>query len=678
MTTEETRRSFAQSLRCLFLWLGLLLCGLSSAQDATIEVTAFPAAIVADGISSTTLTLTIRNRNGSLVPDGTQILLETTLGQLSQNSVTTTNGLARVTLTSGLTKGNATITISVLSFRSSRTFAVTFAGSQDEISSDNESYVITSDRRITYSPELRIFEASGPGQKASIQFRNLSVKGDDLQFDLRSFVLKGRKVTVEGDGESVYFHELSLNLQTLEGVGLKDMVVSRLSYLGAPPYFEIVPTEDTRPNLVNIQGLKSISVRREPALPDTFAFVPLDVPTLIYARKAIAQPTREVRFNDATVDVNGTVILKVPLFRTSTQSSNPNIAEDFIQVGNNQLAINYPYYLSLGGHDESLLRLRYGTLFQRGAGGAGGLFLDFERSWRANDDNQGGVALVGALRKDWGLTGRQSLRLDSKSRSFLQVDFPAHNLLVGSAFVDRDLGGLRANLNLNGTQSTRGPKNSTRDITFSLATVPKPVAKLPFSVSVAGVYGNRNSTFDLSPTSRQRSFQEFFGSSLNLSMRPINGPSYSINSTARVTKQWGRRVSTDPVLTYDLNSSARLSSTTSATMGYTYSSDPFERQFIGQHRLNSSLSMRSGRVSTSAFGTTSLDVSRYNLQADATYRISQLWRIGFYTTLDGFRNSEFQETSYSLSYRLGARDIGISYDQRRRRLGFELLRASFD
>lgn len=678
MTTEETRRSFAQSLRWLFLFLGLFWGSLTFAQDATIEVTAFPDAIVADGISSTTLTLTIRNRNGSLVPDGTQILLETTLGQLSSNSITTTNGLARVTLTSGLTKGNANVTISVLAFRSTRTFSVRFAGSDQEISSDNASYIITTDRRVTYSPELKIFEASGPGQKATIQFRNVTVRGDDLQFDLKTFVLKGRKVTVESQGQSIYFHELNLNLQTLEGVGLKDMPVSRLNYIGHPPFFQIVPTEDIRPSLVNIQGLTGITVRREPAIPETFTFTSLDVPTLIYARKAVAQPNREVRFNDATVDVNGTVILKVPLFRTSTQSSNPNIAEDYIQVGNNQLAINYPYYLSLGGHDESLVRLRYGTLFQRGAGGAGGLFLDVERSWRANDDNQGGIALVGALRKDWGLAGRQSLRLDKKSRAFIQLDFPAHNLLVGSAFIDRDLSGVRANLNLNGTQSTRGPKNSTRDLTFSLATVPKPVPKLPVSFSLAGVYANRNSTFDLSPTTRQRSFQELFGTSLNLSMRPVIGNNYSVFSTARVTKQWGKNVSTEPVLNFDVNTSARFSNSTSATLGYTFSSDPFERQFIGQHRFNGSLNLRSGRLSTSAIGSASMGVSRYNLQADATYRISQLWRVGAYTTLDGFRSSRYQETSYTISYRLGARDIGISYDQRRKRLGFELMRASFD
>src|SRR5258708_596675 len=88
---------------------GLLFCGLvpvhASTDATTMRLTASPTVIVADGKSTTTITANVGD-----VPDGTQVLLSTTLGALSSNAVATAAGVARVTLTSASNPGTAEVT----------------------------------------------------------------------------------------------------------------------------------------------------------------------------------------------------------------------------------------------------------------------------------------------------------------------------------------------------------------------------------------------------------------------------------------------------------------------------------------------------------------------------------------------------------------------------------------
>jgi len=79
-----------------------------------IVVTANPAQIVADGVSTSTITAEITNEDGNPVADGTQVTFTTTSGHFPADPyvTTTTNGIATALLTSSDQVGKATVTVS--------------------------------------------------------------------------------------------------------------------------------------------------------------------------------------------------------------------------------------------------------------------------------------------------------------------------------------------------------------------------------------------------------------------------------------------------------------------------------------------------------------------------------------------------------------------------------------
>ncbi len=84
---------------------------LIAASVGSVTVTAGSSSLVADG-SSTTIFATVKDVNGNNIADGTPVTFSTTAGTLS-GGTPTTNGIARVTLTSGINPGTAVVTATV-------------------------------------------------------------------------------------------------------------------------------------------------------------------------------------------------------------------------------------------------------------------------------------------------------------------------------------------------------------------------------------------------------------------------------------------------------------------------------------------------------------------------------------------------------------------------------------
>src|SRR5690349_8619450 len=87
----------------------LVLCAAARADFGAIRVSVFPQAAVADARSTITVTAEVRESSGKLVPNGTQVVFQTTLGRFQSAAVTTTDGYARATLITAGTPGTAKI-----------------------------------------------------------------------------------------------------------------------------------------------------------------------------------------------------------------------------------------------------------------------------------------------------------------------------------------------------------------------------------------------------------------------------------------------------------------------------------------------------------------------------------------------------------------------------------------
>jgi len=79
-----------------------------------IVVTANPTQIAADGVSTSTITAEVRDQDGNLIADGTQLTFTTTSGRFPSDPyvTTTTNGVATAVLTSSDQVGKAIVTVS--------------------------------------------------------------------------------------------------------------------------------------------------------------------------------------------------------------------------------------------------------------------------------------------------------------------------------------------------------------------------------------------------------------------------------------------------------------------------------------------------------------------------------------------------------------------------------------
>ena len=80
---------------------------------ASVLLTANPTSILPDGISTATVTATVRSISGHFVADGTQVVFTTTMGTLAGGTfyaTTTHEGVATAVLTAPTTEGKAIIT----------------------------------------------------------------------------------------------------------------------------------------------------------------------------------------------------------------------------------------------------------------------------------------------------------------------------------------------------------------------------------------------------------------------------------------------------------------------------------------------------------------------------------------------------------------------------------------
>jgi hypothetical protein len=73
-----------------------------------------------------------------------------------------------------------------------------------------------------------------------------------------------------------------------------------------------------------------------------------------------------------------------------------------------------------------------------------------------------------------------------------------------------------------------------------------------------------------------------------------------------------------------------------------------------------------------------LDADRTSAQLGLDYRLGSLWRVSYNYSLDRYDGGSFLDQSIVLGYRLGFREIGVSYSARTKRLGLELLGTRFN
>lgn len=655
--------------------LAVLMLASAALADGSVRLSCFPTIGVADGRTPITVTAEVRTGSGGLAPDGTRVVFSSTLGKFRDEIVATSNGVAQSVLLASPIVGVARVTASVLSLGVNANLEIEFVSDAASLSSALEYIEVVAPSYMVYSSELRILGAAGPDRGVSVRYRDVEVFADDIQINVPHYELRARNARLKLGKVTRDFQELYLKLNRRSGMGVTVLKVP------VPPAEDETPSpeapQETRDRLSLVQiDKEGVAPLVGSAPEDRFRFADLsDIPTLISAKKALVYPSREIHFHRADIVVGGSRVMRLPLFQISAVTSAPVGTDQFVNITNNQLAVDYPYYLSLKPGQTSLLRFRSGTRYSGGAGAASGTFLDYELRWNQGDRMEGAFVVSGIARKDWGVGARQFWRFGDRTSLAAQVDFPANRSLIGNVSLGHRFdGGYSASLNAASTRTVRGPKVVNDQLYLGIDRDPMLVPGAPLRFT----YGLTATQTRLTGTSFSR-YQTGAGLKAQVQLVPQSlgkGSSFSASLTSSLLRGHNTRQGTTWSGVASLSSTLARGLTTILT--YDYLDDGFNSDLVGRHRLSSQLFWNSGPIGLSFYGTKSLDRDRANIFGDVSYRFSSLWRLGYAYSLDRYEQDSFIDYSFVVGYRIGFREVGLSWSHRTRRIGIEFLGARFN
>ncbi len=676
--TQAAARSGIRSLRAAILLLGrlaalfVIVAGARSgaAQQASIELAAFPSIGVADGRSTLTLTAEVRDGVGRLVRDGTQVVFEAERGTfLNRNIVNTQSGLAQITMVSPSQAGTVRVKATVFSLNTSTAIEIEFFADRSLLDSAQDYIEIVSPGVLAYSPQHRIFDAVAEEGKISIDYRDIKIKCRSAQVTASSYEVRASGAELEIAGHKMVFQQLYMRLDRRRGIGIATEVGEHLIVHRNGPLIAL--EKSSAPRLAVYEVTSSSFTKLAPDT-DLRPLSTVDISgaiSVVRSSKAVVFPSRQIQFHKANVVVNDQTVLSLPLFQLSTSTSTPLVTEQFLNISNSSLNVNYPHYLSLRPGETSLLRFRYGQRSGVGLGSTAGMFMDYELNWNRGYDSQGGLTLNGIARNDWGVSLRQAWSGTTSVNA--QLDLPAHKSLFANVSLTQPVGDYRLNVNGQRGQSIAGDRFETNNANLSLERRPMRLGTMPATMTY-GVSAGLSKILG-QPTSQRVEFQVRADSDpltidarnalrLSASLGLVRGRNITSNTTRLAQVGWDTDFGNGLV----------------ASSNYEYTVDGFTDDILGAHRLGSQLYWRNGPLSASAYFSQGLDIDRFNVSGSLDYRLSGLWRLSYGFYRDRYQGEVFGEQTIVLGYLVGFREVGLSYSTRTKRIGIELLGTRFN
>jgi len=659
-----------------FLSVGLVQ--VSHAQQS-IQLSSFPVRSVADGRSTATITAIVKDSNGASVPDGTQVLFQATLGSFREAVVLTRGGIANATLIAGGVPGYSRIKVSLLKASAAPSVLdFEFVGDRALLSVANEFIEVVAPSILQYTADTKIVAASATTGPVIVRFRDIEIRAEDVQVDAASFTVKARRAHLKMGKIDKNFEELFLQLDRRSGIGTTSFVMYRPQAFSTDGhtlrFYDLGPSglEPMQPRerfgVVEISGI-DYRPSTSPINSDSFIFQDLSYsPSTIRAKRAVVSRRRGIQFQKAAMYVGETKVLSMPLYEiTNIYSESPVVTDALVQVRDNKLNINYPYYTNISPGQTSLFRLSTGEAYGRSTTATQGVFLDYEVNWNKGDSMEGGASISGIGRDDWNANFRQFLQINQNTRSSFQLQSPQGRSIFGSVNVFNQQPGYQVSFNGSANRNLRGLPYDTMDLGLSVEKEPIKVGSLParLAYGVTTNYSRRSLTSDSAHTT---------GLYTRISSNPLKLDKQStLLLSGTLTQNLGDSTRKGLGIVGSASMFRRLSSAAQFTMTYDYRQNGLDDKVLGHHYLSVDSNYFAGRTALSVQVGKSLDADRFNVFGDLSYRFSPSWRLGYAYTYDQFLQNVYLDTNYVLGYRVGWREVGLTFSRRTGRFGLQIL-----
>lgn len=645
----------------------------ANCSNGVIRLTSFPSMTVADGRSTLTISAEVRDRSGNIVPDGTQVVFATNMGSFVEPVTRTVSGTARAIFSAGSVPGIAKIQASALTYNAVSILDIELVSDRNMLTSAKEFIEISAENYLMYSLDHRIMGAAAPERGVAIRFRDISIDADDVQLTIPSKEVRARNAKVKFGTYEREFTELYFKMDSKEGFGITTFEVPNSRIVATAKLFKFETSTVKRLGMAQISG-QNITPYTKQLPSGIFEFTDLlESTSTISAKKAFAYPRGQIQFHRASIFIGTQRVMSMPMYQLDMNSSSPLATEQFLNVYNSQVALNYPYYLTLEPGETSAIRFRTGERYGRNSTSLGGVFLDYEWNWNKGQDMDGGLTVTGLNRKDWSIGARQYLRLDSKTVASAQLEFPSHRSVFGSASVQRHGDGYHMSVNASSSRSLKGTEYQTQQYSAVIEKSPTKVGTLPLRLFY-GVTANSSSSDTASTHFQQNSV----GARVRMQVLPILLDKRStLMGSMSLSHLQGDGVKNGLTTIADLSLSHQFGDGAALFMSYNYTDDGFASAVTGRNSLNVNGIYDRGKLSFSFNASKSLDMDRQSYFFDSSFLVSDQWRVSYQYTFDQFLGDRYIDDLAMLSYRVGVREIGVTYSIQRKRIGIQLFGSQF-
>ncbi len=617
-----------------------------------IRLTVIPESVAADGRTSATVRADLRNSDNSPVPDGTEVVIYTNLGELTtdgvqrdrQIRVSTTGGVATAEITS-IQPGQATIQAQVQD--GGRAEALVEFRPEGVAAEEGANVVFVRGKWVGYNPESERVEALS----AELKYRGLTILADQLWLDTNRLIVKADLPRIKRgerslSGETAYYDLVRKRgvLRRFDDIGQVQEVFFRGLALEITEKPNWTPPED--------------AFREPQEEPSTW----------MVCRAVTVFPDEKVVLRSATLYVGEQRVTKLPpLFVLGKQGYRGSTNNQVIDVSSTGgIAVDFPYFLSVTDTSSTSVHVQKGRRYGR-LGVREGWSLALEREYDTPHAN-GSIALDSLPYADVGLHWAHEQQIGRGVHGAFDVAWPGHRNLFTSASVIQRLNSGRLYYRFGGDKTAGSGFNLDTSVDYLNRPVRLGRTGLSLRPGTRLQYRHR-SYYDLAP------FSQTLSADLSLrpwrpdkvsSIRPLLSYQFTWDSDLDIEHYWrfalgmdrrfkgGRRVSLDYAITQRSGSRSPYSRGIRQRLDASYVS-------FGSRRLRTMLNASYDITENNWFALGSMD-----------YRFAPKWHVQLLGRYFTYRFGSFSDAEVSIGRAIGNREIALRWSAEENRLALEL------
>ena len=662
-------------LLCLLALVSLVL--LASARPAaaagSIRVMVSPNVLLADGISTATVSAEVRTSSGRPARDGTEVRFYTTAGTITQAAFTSA-GIARATLTASTVPQTANISVSAGIDQA--VVSVPMVSKLVEANIGGRVMRIQAEY-VAFSEDKRFIQAD---KQVRIRFRGVQIEANSVQVDVNSDTVKALgKVNISSDDNTLVGERLWLNLKTFEGY-----VVA----VGTRKWF-------------SAYGLTELPEKPKNVNPD-FDLEDLSDSKLLWVSKQANYVVGErVQVQGARAYVGGVKSFRMP-FHQSDLKLGFGESGQYVGVGTEGITLDLPLVVQMSPDATTAFRVGYGAR-NGGIGNfsrTGGLSVDLVRDYGFSGAAEGRASITNLTSPDrLGFFWNHNHQLGKTTRLVTDLQFPAHRDLYGRLNLTKGMPIGTAQFAMAGTKRRDGPLAKT--FSFAFETKPKPVADGRVALSGAFSFYRR----DASEISLNRTLGRGLGlgqgqgaglgrgrqialpadqyGSVEFRARPRQitlGGGFTLDSSASLRAAAGG-INGGFGPAFDTNIRRTLPNNGFFSFGVNYNHLAAVSDLIpNTGKLNASLNLSypvSKRFKVAALGSMALDAPSRNSILQMSYQVSQAWRMDMLHTFFQYGKFGAYDYQFGIARSLGNRELGIYWSRQEHKFIVEFGAARF-